>query len=78
MKNIDVTKVNREDLIDIKDVKINKNLQQDQRIKDFVNQIGNPYCYKYGDYIVKINFEDTEVTLTERLQELILKAANTM
>ena len=45
-------------------------------MKDFIRQVKNPYCYKYGDYIVKINFEDTEVTLTERLREMILKAAD--
>lgn len=78
MRNLDVTKVDREELVDIQEVIINKNLKQSQRIKDFVQQIKNPYCYRHGDYIVKIGFEDTEVTLTERLKELILKAANAM
>lgn len=76
MKNIDVTKVNRADLVDVKDVCINRFLKQERQINDFVSQIKNPYCYKYGDYIVKIAFEDTEVTLTDRLKELVLKTAN--
>lgn len=78
MKNIDVTKVNRADLVDVKDVSINRFLKQERQINDFVTQIKNPYCYKYGDYIVKIGFEDTGVTLTDRLKELVLKAANSM
>lgn len=76
MKKFDITKVDRTDLIDIRDVQINSNQKQDGKVKDFIRQIKNPYCYKYGDYIVKINFEDTEVTLTERLREIIIKAAN--
>lgn len=76
MKKIDITKVERTDLIDIRDVKINSNQKQEGKVKDFIRQVKNPYCYKYGDYIVKINFEDTEVTLTERLREMIMKAAN--
>ena len=77
MRNLDVTKVDREDLVDIQEVTVNKNLKQSQRLVDFVRQIKNPYCYRHGEYIVKIGFEDTEVTLTERLKELILNTANT-
>ena len=76
MRNLDVTKEDREDLVDIQEVTVNKNLKQSQRLVDFVRQIKNPYCYRHGEYIVKIGFEDTEVTLTERLKELILKTAN--
>ena len=76
MRNLDVTKVDREDLVDIQEVTVNKNLKQSQRLVDFVRQIKNPYCYRHGEYIVKIGFEDTEVTMTERLKELILKTAN--
>ena len=76
MRNLDVTKVDREDLVDIQEVTVNKNLKQSQRLVDFVRQIKNPYCYRHGEYIVKIGCEDTEVTLTERLKELILKTAN--
>ena len=76
MRNLDVTKVDREDLVDIQEVTVNKNLKHSQRLVDVVRQIKNPYCYRHGEYIVKIGFEDTEVTLTERLKELILKTAN--
>lgn len=78
MKKIDVTKVKRTDLVDVKDVRINRYLKQERQINDFVTQIKNPYCYKYGDYIVKIGFEDTGATLTDRLKELVLKTANSM
>ncbi len=76
MKNVDIRTVKREELADIGEVKINKEKSREGQIRDYLEQIKNPYCYKYGEYIVKIGFEDTTVTLTDRLQELILKTAN--
>lgn len=76
MKNVDIRTVKREELADIGEVKVNKEKNREGQIKDYLEQIKNPYCYKYGEYIVKIGFEDTTVTLTDRLQELILKIAN--
>ena len=78
MKNVDITKVTPGDLVDIRDVQINGNLKRDNQLADFIRQIKNPYCYRYGEYIVKIGFEDTSVTLTERLREMILKAAGSV
>ncbi len=78
MKNVDITKVNPGDLVDIRDVQINGNLKRDNQLADFIRQIKNPYCYRYGEYIIKIGFEDTSVTLTERLREMILKAAGSV
>jgi hypothetical protein len=43
-----------------------------------LSQIKNPYCYKYSDYIVKIRFEDTKVTLIDSLKELVLKTVNSV
>lgn len=73
MKNVDVKTVKREELADIREVEVNQEKDREGQLKDYLEQIKNPYCYRYGEYIVKIRFEDTTVTLTDRLQELILK-----
>ena len=67
MKNVDVRTVNPATLRDIRDVKINTALPKAQRIQDYIRQIGNPYCYRHGKYVVKISFADTDVTLEDRL-----------
>ena len=72
MKNIDLDTVNRDELVDIRDVKVNMALPKRERALDFIRQIGNPYCYKHGKYIVKVGFSDTEVSLEERLAGYIL------
>ena len=72
MKNIDLDTVNRDELVDIRDVKVNTALPKLERAIDFICQIGNPYCYKHGKYVVKVGFSDTEVSLEERLAGYIL------
>ena len=67
MENIDIRTVDPETLRDIRDVKINANLPKQERILDFIHQIGNPYCYRHGKYIVKVGFTDTDMTLEQRM-----------
>jgi hypothetical protein len=67
MKNIDLKDINGDELVDIRDVKVNTALPKRERAVDFIRQIGNPYCYKHGKYVVKVGFSDTEVSLEERL-----------
>lgn len=67
MKNTDLNTVDRDELVDIRDVKVNTALPKQERAIDFIRQIGNPYCYKHGKYVVKVGFSDTEVSLEERL-----------
>lgn len=61
-------KTDIDSLVDIKDVHINPQLPQDERVREFVKQIKDPYCFRDGDVIVKISFADTQVTLEERLE----------
>lgn len=72
MKNIDLNTVDRDGLVDIRDVKVNTALPKRERALDFIRQIGNSYCYKHGKYVVKVGFSDTEVSLEERLAGYIL------
>ena len=67
MQEVDVRTVDRSTLRDIRDVTVNTDLPKQERILDFMRQIGNPYCYRHGKYVVKISFTDTDVTLEDRL-----------
>ena len=67
MKNIDPRTVDRDSLRDIESVSIDASLPKPERITEFVRQIGNPYCYRHGKYVVKVSFADTGVTLEDRL-----------
>jgi len=67
MRKVDVRTVDPETLRDIRDVKVNTELPKQDRLMDFIRQIGNPYCYRHGDYVVKVSYTDTEVSLEERM-----------
>ena len=67
MQNVDIRSVDPDILRDIRDVTVDPNLPKRERILDFIRQIGNPYCYRHGKYVVKISFTDTDVTLEDRM-----------
>lgn len=69
LKNVDVRTVDPETLVDINTVKIDPNLPREERIKEYVRQIGNPYCYLDQGYVVKLSFADTDRTLEDCLVE---------
>ncbi len=67
MRDVDVRMVDPDTLRDIRDVKVNVELPKQERMLDFIKQIGNPYCYRHGKYVVKVSYTDTDVTLQDRL-----------
>lgn len=71
----DLQAVDRDSLQDIQDVSIDTTLPKEERIRDYLRQIGNPYCYRHGKYVVKVSFADSGATLEERLVAYITSKA---
>ncbi|WP_243128215.1 DUF6870 family protein [Clostridium niameyense] len=71
MKNVDIRTVDPSTLVDIKTVNVNTNLPIEERKKDFIKQVKNPYCFKCGDIVVKVSFSNTTATLEERLENYL-------
>ena len=69
--NMDIRAVDPAALVDIRDVKVNTALPKRERILDFIRQIGNPYCYRHGKYVVRVSFADTDISLEDRLEAYI-------
>lgn len=67
-KNDVIRSINRMDLRDIREVKIDPALSKNERIQSFISQIGNPYCYLDGEIVVSISYADTDVSLEDRLK----------
>lgn len=66
MRDLDIRTVDKEMLVDIKDVKINTKLPDKERITDFLDQIKNPYCYLDNGIVVKISFSGNQ-----RLEDIL-------
>lgn len=69
MKLVNIEAVDADSLVDIRDVKINPDLSKEERIAQFLNQIGNPYCFRCNGCVVQVSFTETERTLEDCLQD---------
>ena len=67
MQNVDIRTVDPDTLRDIRDVEVNTSLPKKERMLDFIRQIGNPYCYRCGKYVVKISFSNSGKPLEDCL-----------
>ena len=56
MAQVDIKTVDPAELVEIESVRIKTDLPQEERITDYIRQIGNPYCYLYHGIIVKVSF----------------------
>lgn len=56
MAAVNIRTANPDDLVDIADVNIRTDLAKEERIKDYIRQIKNPYCYRCHGVTVKISF----------------------
>lgn len=69
LRSADPNEVNRSDLVDIQDIVVESRLPKEERIADFIQKVKNPYLCKCGDMVVQSVFEETDITLTERLTQ---------
>ena len=52
-------------------MEIDMSLPREERCRQFLEKVRNPYCYKVGDVVVKVRFADTDKTLDDRLEHYI-------
>ncbi len=71
MKNVDIRSIDKEKLIDIRSLSINEKLPLQERVMDFIEKIGNPYCFLVGDIVVKVEYEDTDVTFEQCFNKIL-------
>lgn len=70
-KQVDIRTVSPEELKDIKEVRIDTELPVENRIREFIKQIKNPYCFRYGKLIVQVEYRDTGKTINDCLKEYL-------
>ena len=69
LRSVSPEEVDRDDLVDIQDIVVESQLPKEERIADFIQKIKNPYLCKCGKIVVQSVFEETDITLTERLTQ---------
>ena len=62
---------NLSELVDIRDVVIDKSLPLEERVRSYVEQIKDPYCFKVGDVVVRVAYADKVKSLTDSFTSMI-------
>lgn len=60
-----------EEIINIEDIKVNAALPKEARMKQFVEEIKNPYRFMVDDVLVQVVFTEKSSTLQDRLQQYL-------
>ena len=66
-KNIDIKTVDKTKLVDITTVKINPQDTPEKKMKDYIEQVKNPYCFLCNGYVVKLEFSDGDKSIEDCL-----------
>ncbi len=71
MKSIDPRTVDRSTLMQRSSVRLDPAAPREERLRDFIQQIKNPYCYLDGKTVVKISFSSTDTTMEDCLEHYL-------
>lgn len=58
-------------LIDIRNVKLDRSLGQAERVRSYLQQIKNPYCFKVGDIVVNVAYTEGGATLNDCFADML-------
>lgn len=68
----DFINVDIEQLTDIRNIKIDKNLSQEKSQAQFLKQVGNPYLLRRGSMIIKVSFANNGLSMEQAFENLLL------
>ena len=63
MENEKTRKELLDSLVDIRDVRIDRSMSVEDRMKSYVEQIKNPYMFKVGNTVVRVSYANTQATI---------------
>mgnify|MGYP007069907678 CR=1 FL=1 len=79
LKKIDIRSLERENLVDIRNIKIDDNMNASDKVKSFLAQVNNPFVQRIGDYIVVVGYNDnSNETIEDRMIYLAKKYSQIM
>lgn len=71
MKDVDIRTVDKNQLVDLNSVVIDESRPVRERMASFVQQIGNPYCFRVGDVAVKVVYKENGPTFQQNLEDML-------
>ena len=71
MENEKTRKELLDSLVDIRDVRIDRSMSVEDRMKSYVEQIKNPYMFKVGNTVVRVSYANTQATIKDNFVNLL-------
>ena len=75
MRKADIRQVDRDALTDISQIKIDRNRSTEHRIKSYMEQTGNPFFVRSGEYVLQFRYSDRDRDLNDCMLEYLSKMA---
>ena len=77
LQRVNMKEANLDELVDVSEIEIDTKQSVQKRVKEYVEQVQNPYLVRVGEYVVKIGYSDCKETLNDRMKQYISKIAET-
>lgn len=58
-------------LVDIRDIKIDRSLPLEERVRSYLEQIKNPYKFRVGETVVRVSYANNQTTINDSFANLI-------
>lgn len=71
MNDFDMSNKTMDSLVDIRDVKVDQTKSSEERIRSYVEQIKNPYCFRVGNVKVRVAYSGKDETLNDSFCNMI-------
>ena len=70
--DVDFDDVDIKDMPDMAEIKIYKSLSQEERQKQYLDKVGNPYLIRIGNMKIKVRFANNGISMEQAFENLLL------
>lgn len=71
LKGVDVRTVDRAELVDIREVEVDRSLPLEERKRAYLEAVGNPYAVRVGDMKVRVRFAEDGASFEEVFENML-------
>jgi len=73
LRSVDIGTVDKDSLSDVSRVKLDTSLSKDKRMARILRAAKNPYCFRFEDMAVKIEFADNAPPLQNAIEDFLIR-----
>ena len=71
LAEVDINTVNVDDLVDASQIVLDYTIPQNERVEYLLTQLKNPYCFKVGEVVVKLEFSNNEKSFEDAFLSIL-------